>query len=623
MRGASGPRETPPGAPVPVAKRNLLDDNPPVTWEIAFVFAVLALVLAAFVREWLPAEVTALSAAGLFLASGLLSTEQVLAAFSNEGAVTVICMFVLAAGLEKTGAVDEMGRAMARWAGGSEGRFRAGLVVSAATVSAFINNTAVLLVFLPIALGFCRRRGVPPSRFLIPLSFASILGGGCTLVGTSTNLVVSGMARDLGQPPLGMFEMAPVGAVLALLGVLYVLFVAPRILPDRETFLTLASEIRTREYLTEAVVVKGSPLIGKRLRETPLARLADVRIIEIARGGEPMLEPIDSIVFAEGDRLLVKTMVSNVARIQDLPGLKIGNVDLRLQEIRTAPAVLVEGVIAPRSSLVGQTIRLANFRQRYNVLILAVHRQGENIRRKFEDVELRVGDVILMEGTEEAVARIAQDPDFLMLSDVSGQRHRTDKAAAAAGTVGAVVLLAAFGVLPIAALAFLGCLSLLLAGCLQPREAYRAVQWDTVLLIFGMLAVGDAFRETGAAAWIVSHTVDALAGVSPAVMLSLFYLATSVLTAVLSNNAVGILMVPVAVQTAQALGVEARPFLIATALAASLDFSTPIGYQTNTIVYSAGGYRFADFLKVGVPLNLVAWLAASVLIPCVFPLRPL
>ncbi len=591
-----------------------------MTWQIAVVLAVLAGTLVCLGREWLQAELVVFAAAGILLAAGILDTPQILSVFSNEGAITVICMFILAVGLEKTGAIDQAARLLSRWAGGASARFLSGLLISATAISAFLPNTAVVLIFLPVVLGFCRGESLPPSRFLMPLSYAAMLGGCCTLIGTSTTLLVNGVAVKQGQAPFGMFEVAPVGVFLALAGLCYLLVAARFWIPDRESFLAVADQIKVREYLTEAVIVAGSPLVGKRLRETPLAKLADVRIIEIARGGEPLLEPIDSILFAQGDRLLIKTVVASVTKIQALSGIEITpNVDLRLQTIRTAPAVLVEGVVAPRSGLIGQTVRLVNFRQRYNVLILAVHRQGENIRDAFEDVKLRFGDVLLMEGTQEAVARITQDPDFLMLTDVSGHRRRLDKAPMAMGIVAGMVLLSTLGVFPIVALAFLACLSMLLTGCLQPREAYRSVQWDTILLIFGMLALGEAFEKTGAARWLVGSTLSSTEGLSPAVALAAFYLVTNVLTALLSNNAVGILMTPVAIQAAQALGVDVRPFLVAAIMAASLDFSTPIGYQTNMIIYSAGGYRFSDFMKVGGPLNLLLWIAASLLIPVFFP----
>lgn len=594
-----------------------------MTWQALVVLLVLAGTLACLVREWLQAELVALAAVGILLAVGILDTPQVLSVFSNEGAITVVCMFILAAGLERTGVIEGAARLLSGWAGGSAFRFLAGVVGSAALLSAFASNTAVVLVLLPIVLAWCRLRKSAPSRFLMPLSYAAMLGGCCTLIGTSTTLLVNGVAVRQGQPAIGMFELAPVGTILAAIGIVYILAASRFWIPDRESFLTTADQFKVREYLTEAVIVSGSPLVGRRLRETPLARLTDVRIIEISRNGERLLDPIDSILFAEGDRLLIKTVVASVARIQAVPGLQIApGEDLKLQTIQTSPAVLVEGVVAARSGLIGQTVRLANFRQKYNVLILAVHRQGENLRDRFEDVELRFGDVLLMEGAQETLARLARDPDFVMFTDVSERRRPPGKAALAGGLFASMVILAALGIFPIAGLAFLASLAMLLTGCLAPREAYRAVQWDTVLLIFGMLALGHAFQETGAARWLVGGTMRHASGLTPATCLSLFYLVANLLTAVLSNNAVGILMTPVAIQVAHALGVDARPFIVAGALAASLDFSTPIGYQTNTIVYSAGGYRFSDFLKIGGPLNVLLWIAASLLIPVFFPLTP-
>lgn len=604
-----------------VAERPPPSHNEGMTWEIALVLAVLAVLFAGLVREWMAPEILAFSAACLLLLTGILKTEAVLSVFANEAAITVACMFVLAAGLERTGAIEMVGRSISAWAAGSEARFYAGLIASAAVISAFINNTPVVVVFMPIVLGVCRQQGQPPSRYLIPLSYATMLGGCCTLIGTSTNILASGLSRELLDRPLRMFDLAPIGIPLTLAGLAYLLAVRRR-MPVRETLLSISDQIKAREYLTEAVIVHGSPLIGKRLRETPLASLVNVKIIELTRRGERLLEPIDSIAFEEGDRILVKTVVSTVSQIQSMPGIEIvPNVDLHLQPLRTAPAVLVEGVISQRSALIGQTIRLVNFRQKYDVLILAVHRQGENLRRKFEDVELRFGDVLLMEGTEQAMARLMQDPDFLMLTDATRERRRAAKLPFAVGIVAGVVLLASLDILPMSALAIFGALGMLLTGCLTQREAYRSIAWDTVLLIFGMLVVGKAMAETGAAAWLAGGMVRCLAGLPPEVVLSGFYLLVNVLTAILSNNAVAIIMIPIAVQTARGLGVDPFPFVIATAVAASYDFSTPIGYQTNTFVFSAGGYRFSDFVRMGVPLNLITWAAATVLIPAVYPLR--
>jgi di/tricarboxylate transporter len=464
---------------------------------------------------------------------------------------------------------------------------------------------------------------LPASKFLIPLSYAAILGGTCTLIGTSTNLVVNGILIDRHLPEMSMFELAWLGIPTALIGAIYLAVAGQWLLPVREMLTSILTDEERREYLTEAFVPPGSPLVGKTLKEAALIKARGFRVIEVVRDGVAANIEVDGTPLAEGDRLVLACRPSGIARARAMPGFDF-TAEAGLEQIASHEGIIFEGAVAPNSELIGRSIGEVNFRQRFRVVVLAVHRGGTNVREKIEVMPLAMGDILLMMGTPQAIAPLRQGEDIILFDRPpvpSLSLH--GRIPLVLATIAAVVLLETFHVVPIEVGAIAGAVFVCLTGCLKPKEAYDSIEWNLLFLIFGMLALGAAMQQTGAAAWLAHNVVSVVDHLvtgpgKPLVMLGCIYLVTMVLTEILSNNAVAALMVPIALGIASEAGLAARPFVIAVAFAASAAFATPIGYQTNTYVYGVGGYRFKDFLKIGIPLNIVCFLVAMVVIPKVW-----
>ena len=594
-----------------------------MTWEIAFVLGLLLLTLLAFIWEKYPPDIIALSVFSTLLLSSVLPREKAMAVFANPAAITVAAMFVLSAALVKCGAVDYLTSWFSRTATLPYPLVIFLLVVTVAFISAWINNTPVVVVFVPVVLALARKMKLPASKFLIPLSYASVLGGTCTLIGTSTNLVVNGILLDRGEPGLRMFELAWVGIPAAAIGALYLALAGKRLLPAREMLTSILSEEERREYLTEAFVPLKSPLIGKSLKAAGLISTRGFRVIEVVRDGVAITMDPDTTPLCVSDRMVLSCRPSGIARARAMPGFDF-TAEAGLEQITAHEGVIFEGAVAPNSELIGRSIGELNFRQRFRVVVLAIHRGGQNVRHDVASLPLAIGDILLMMGTEQAINSLRQGDDLILFDRPplpSFSLHRRIPLVIA--TIASVVLAETFGLIPIEIGAIAGCVLMCLCGCLKTREAYAAIEWNLLFVIFGLLALGAAMQHTGAAAWlaqiIVSGTDHVVAGpYKPLALLACLYLVTMLLTEVLSNTAIAALMAPIALGLAAAAGLDPRPFIIAITFAASAAFATPIGYQTNTYVYGIGGYRFSDFIKIGVPLNLICFLVAMYVIPRVW-----
>ncbi|MDB4491608.1 SLC13 family permease [bacterium] len=591
--------------------------------QTLIVYALLGVVILAFFREWAPPDVVALSAMMALWATGVLSINDLLAVFSNPAPVTVAAMFILSAGLERTGCIDVMGDMFSKVAGTSEVRVLVVMMILAAVLSAFVNNTPIVVVFLPIVVALSRQSDLKASRLLIPLSFASILGGTCTLTGTSTNLIIDGAAQDvfaangIAYEPFTMFEVSKLGLIYAVIGFVYMLTIGRKLLPTRESMQGEMAQQKKRHFLTQVMVEEDSPLVGKTLVKTLMKEFPEVRILEIRRLGTVMTTPLDELVVEPRDRIRLTVHGASFEDFKKTGGLQFpAHRHLKVSTLDTQQLSLMEGVIGPQSSLVGKTLREMRFRQRYGVLILAVHRKGADLRKGLEGVRLRVGDTLLLEGTVDGMNQLNEAHDFLIMDRPPKREVKPlSKRWIATGIVLAFIVGASVGGVPISGLALFAAVAMLATRCLEPKEAYGSVQWTIIFMIFGMLALGKAMETSGGAKQIADLVESNFGNASPIIILGVIYLLSSTMTELISNNAVAALITPIVIGIAANLGLDARPFIVAVMFGCSASFATPIGYQTNTYVYGAGGYRFSDFPKIGVPLNLILWIAATLIIP--------
>ncbi len=594
--------------------------------QTLIVYALLAVVVLAFFREWAPPDVVALGAMMTLWAAQVLSTDQVLTVFSNPAPITIAAMFIMSAGLERSGCIDIMGGFFAKVAGDTEMRVLVVMMVLGAVLSAFVNNTPVVVVFLPIVMALANNSDLKSSRLLIPLSFACILGGTCTLTGTSTNLIIDGAAKDVltmrgeAYQPFTMFEVTKLGLIYAAIGFLYMLTIGRKLLPTRESMQGAAVQKKKRHFLTQVMVEEESPLIGKTLVETLIKEFPEVRILEVRRRGSVLATPLDKLAIKPRDRIRLTVHGASFDDFKKTGGLQFpAQRHLKVSEMETQRLQLMEGVIGPQSPLVGKTLRELRFRQRYSVLIMAVHRKGVDLRSRFENVRLRVGDTLLLEGSVDGMSRLMEEHDFLILDEPPKREVKSQRGWVAAGIVLGFIIAASIGGLPISGLALMASVLMLVTRCLEPKHAYGAVQWNIIFMIFGMLALGKAMETSGGAKQIADLVESGFRNASPIILLAVIYLMSSTLTELISNNAVAALLTPIVIGIAANLGMDARPFIVAIMFGCSASFATPIGYQTNTYVYGAGGYKFSDFPKIGVPLNLILWVAATLLIPLLWP----
>jgi di/tricarboxylate transporter len=595
-----------------------------MTWEIAFVLGLLLFAVVMFVWEKVSPDVTAITLFTVLLITGLLPREKVFSVLANPAPFTIGAMFILSAALVQVGAIDRLAAALERFSRWPYFAVIVLLTLGVGAVSAFVNNTPVVVVFVPVALTLAAKMKIPASKLLIPISYAAVLGGCCTLVGTSTNLLMSGIATAHGQPPLTMFELANVGVPMMIAGTLYIAAFGWRILPARQSMTAAAGE--NREYLTEVFVQPGSTAVGQTLTEAGLVDPRGVRVLEFVRHDVPIDFNAKETTLAPGDRLYLACRLQGIAHARSIDGVDlVTELKLPLSQISAHEGVLVEAVISPHSALIGQTVREVHFMQRYRMVLLAVHRRGRDIREHVDQMPLRLGDVLLMMGSDKSVEALRATEDLLLIDRPTVHaRASTAKLLTVLASIVGVIIVSSLNWLPIEVAALIACVVVFLSGAVRPKEAYRAIEWDILFLIYGMLAVGLVMQETGTSTYIVDKLVWVVDQFAPPehkamVMLAAFYLTATILTEILSNNAIAALMGPLAITLAQQLGVDAKPFLIAICIAASAAFATPIGYQTNTYVYGIGGYKFSDFLKFGLPLNFICFAIAIYLIPRVWP----
>ena len=606
-------------------------------YQIAIVLILLVAVLVSFIKEWGEPEIIAMSAFCLLVFSGILSADDARSVFSNAAPLTIGAMFVLSAALERSGVIDRLGHSMAEVVEKNLVLALAGTMVGVGFFSAFVNNTPVVAVMLPVIIAVCRKRSLAPSKFLIPLSYAAVLGGCCTLIGTSTNLVVNGLVVGKGLAPIKMFELFPLGIMLAGIGVVYVVILGPKFLPERMGVTSILSPKERQQYLCHLLIKKDSPLVGQVLVATDLASVGKgFRVIEVRRNGARSKLPLDQITIKPYDRLLVAVTGTNMEKLEGATRRTLRSELMAthgLENLSTIKGAVIEGIVAPHSQLLGMTLREANFRQAYGMLVLAVHRKGRNLSKNFQNEKLRFGDTVLMLGPVTTFDQLREQGEFMLLEDVSEHAQHPWRALIVGGALLAVVLAAAFQLVEIEFAALAACILAIATKSIRSQDAFRSIDWSILFLLYGMLGLGKAMEVTGAAGQIANVVIAGAQSFSmspvllPFIVLSLIYLTGNLLTEVLSNVATASVMFPIAVGAAEALSVatatqiDPRPFIIAVAFSSSLAFASPIGYQTHMMVYGPGGYKFSDFVKFGLPLNLIFWIIASLLIPRFWPFQ--
>ena len=574
----------------------------------------VAVMFVLFIRETYPTEVVALGGAAFMMVSGVLPVTGVLEVFSNPAPWTVAAMFILSGALVRSGALNTLSRIVTENATDHPRLVLAGLAIFTLIASAFMNNTPVVVVLIPVVVQLARSIKLMPSKLLIPLSYTAIFGGMLTLIGTSTNLLVDGVAQANGLEPFGLFEVTPLAIILAAFGMLYLLLIGPKLLPDRFSMADMLVNRQKTNFFTEVMVPPGSKIIGQPAKQVDLFKRPGMRLVDVLRGDESLRRSLKEVVLEAGDRVVVKTGMDELLGLRESSALEM------VDQLGSRKTTAVEALISPGCRMIGVSLGSLRLRRRYGVYLLAVHRRNQNLGRALDSIVVRVGDTLLLEGAAEDIRRLAADMELVDVATPEARPYRRRHVPIVVGALVAVVALSALGVAPIFAAALVAVAFVLLTRAIDADEAFGFVDGRLLVLIFSMLAIGAGLERSGAVLMIADGLAPWLRVLPGPLLVWAIYLLTSLLTELVSNNAVAVVVTPVAIGLAHSLGIDPRPLVIAVMVAASASFATPIGYQTNTLVYGPGGYSFTDFMRIGIPLNLAIGILASALIPMFWPL---
>ncbi|MCI0537132.1 MAG: SLC13 family permease [Verrucomicrobiales bacterium] len=592
--------------------------------QIILTLTIVVLALVLFWWERHSADVIAVGVLAALVLTGLLPAEQAFLGFGSNAIITILGLLILTAALHRTGVVDLVTRAVLGRAGDDIDRLLWAIMITSAGLGAFISNTASTAFFVPIVFGIARKAHISASKLLMPLAFSSILTSSVTLISTSTNLVVSGVMTRHQMPALGMFELAPVGLPIAVVGLLYMFYIGQRLIPERTPVTEMTERFGVQPYLSEVVVQPNSALAGKTLAEAKVSQTTGLNTLRIIRDADQHIEPHAETPLKVGDILLVEGSQDDILKIKDTAGLEIkADVQLSDRDLEHGEMALAEAVVLTGSPLIGRTLRGVRLRERYGVQVIGLNHRGVNVVEKLGDVPIRLGDVLLLQGRRNQLTRLQNETAFHILRPLESMaevRPRRNRAAAAVGIFGGVIALASFDVLTPAVAMMIGVLLVFLTRCLTPEEAYAAVEWRAIVLIGSMLGLGLAMEQTGTAAWLAQLIVSWTQRTHPIWLLSGFFLLTVLLTQPMSNQAAAIVVLPIALQTADQVGLNPRTFAVMIAVAASCSYLTPLE-PACLMVYGPGRYRFADFLKVGSFLTVLIFLIAIWLVPSFWPLR--
>ena len=596
-----------------------------MTPDIAIALSILVIGFILFVTETFTLDVTALLLLSILFLLGYLSPIEAVSGFSNPAVITIGFLFVLSHALQKTGVLEYIVIRVNRLASRSQVLGTAVYLIAIGITSAFMNNTAIVAIFMPVTIRLAHTYQVSPSKMLIPLSYAAILGGTLTLVGTSTNLLVNSIYSANGNvEPLGMFEFAQYGVILMSLGLLYLLFFAPRLLPSRTVTSSLTKSYHLGGYLTEMKIVDGAPLLGKTCLERGINYNYDVMVLDILREKQLITQNIRRTPLKIGDILFVRGTLENFLRMKEIEKVALlTDEKLTQSELEQEDNVLVECLLTDQSELVGRSLMSSNFRQQFGAFILAIRREGDIFRKKIAHVILQAYDTLLVYGPIKKIEGLSEKAYFIVLGEGEAELRKQRFWWVSIIVILGAIILATLGVMPIMKGAIIGVAFLLALKVITPQESYQSVHWHVIVLIAALIPVGIVIQNTGTSEWIGMIISDIARMSSPKwhahILLALIYLITMILTEVSSNAATAIIMTPIAIAVSGQMGFDSRPFIFAVAFAASASFITPVGYQTNLMVYGPGGYKFSDFIRVGFPIAILFWISAIIFLPMIWP----
>ena len=597
-----------------------------MTLEIAIVLGVITLMFILFVMELFPLDVTALSILAVVLVLGYISPEEAISGFANPAVITIALLFVLSHALQKSGILEYMVIRLNKLTERSRFLGLFVFLISVALASAFVNNTAIVAIFIPLTIRLAQKYNLSPSKLLMPLSYIAIIGGTLTLVGTSTNLLVNSIYVNSisSSPPLGMFEFAKFGLVMLVIGMAYLLIAVPFLIPSRTVTSSLTKSYHMGGYLTELKVSAESPLVGRTCKERAVNKNYDITVLDILRDGKLISNNIRDTFIHPEDILFVRGSLENFLRMKEVEKVTmLTDEKLTQDELIHDDNTLVECLITNQTDLVGKSLMEINFRRRFGSFILAIRREGEILRKKIAHVVLQAFDTLLIYGPIEKIKELSDSGDFIVLGEIEATLQKHKYWWVSVAVIFGAVILAALGIVPILKGALIGAIFLLVIRVITANEAYQSINWQVIVLIAALIPLGIVIQKSGTAFWIgtvlndIANAFNPL--VRPTIMLSLVYLVTIILTEMTSNAATAIIMTPIAISAAQQMGLDPRTFVFAVCFAASASFITPIGYQTNLMVYGPGGYKFTDYVRVGLPLAIVLWCMATWLIPILWP----
>ena len=586
---------------------------------ITIVIIMVAVIL--FITEWLSVDLIGLVVISLFMVSGVLTPSEAVKGFSNSATVTIAAMFALSAAILKTGQLGAIGSYLTKSLVKSKTKGIIIIIIFTGVISAFINNTPVVAVFIPIILAASVKAKISASKILIPLSFAAMFGGLCTLIGTSSNILVSSIAEENGVRGFGMFEMAPLGLIFFATGSLYLIIFGSKLIPDRGAVKDLTQKFKMENYLTDIRILPGAPSVGKTISESPIIKKLEIDIIGFSRDSEKFSEPNYSEVFKAGDVLRLRANITQIKKIQAREGIEIIEGKWKDEDLSSKDFCIAEAIITPNSELQHKTISESRFKHQFKAIVLAIKGRKGILHEKLSRTVLKSGDLLLLRIKNEFIDDL-KSPDLInesplmIISETEEKKPvKKKKVIIVVSVLFFVVVMAAFNIIPIMASSIIGVTVLVILRSITIKEVYKAINWQVIFLIAGAISMGTAMENSGTAKLVAEKLIELFGNWGPIALVSVLYFLSFMLTGIISNSATAVLLAPIAISTANTLGVDPRPFLFAIAFAASSSFYTPVGYQTNTMIYAAGNYKFTDFFRVGFPLNIIFWILATLLIP--------